>query len=165
MSLLLTLLYDQSLKNQGSVRKALDGLRRRLFKPPATSLRDAAPPTTAYDRLAPSGLEVRTLVSAEHGGMVHFRLPAGQTSRAVAQRQVAEIWYILNGEGRMWRKLGPEEVLRDLRPGVSLTIPAHAQFQVCNDGPTPLEAVGVTMPKWTGDTEAGIVDGRWPPTL
>ncbi|HVZ08830.1 hypothetical protein [Rhodopila sp.] len=51
------------------------------------------------DVLAPDGAEVRVLLARAGGSMAHFRLPAGQVSRAVRHRTVEEIWYILSGTG------------------------------------------------------------------
>jgi mannose-6-phosphate isomerase-like protein (cupin superfamily) len=94
--------------------------------------------------------------------MVHCTLPAGKTSLAVAHRAVEEIWYFLEGQGQVWRKLGEREEVVDASPGISLTIPADAHFQFRNSGDTPLRFVLTTMPPWPGDSEAYRVPGHWP---
>ena len=121
-----------------------------------TRLRSEAP-----DVLAPDGSEVRILASASRGSMAQFRLPPGAVSKAVAHRTVEEVWLVLRGRGRMWRKLGPEEATVDLLPGVSIAIPVGASFQFRNDGDLPLDCVGVTMPPWPGMDEAYAVEGVW----
>lgn len=93
--------------------------------------------------------------------MAHFRLLPGQVSMAVAHRTVEEVWYVTEGQGRMWRKLAESEGVIDLVPGLSLTIPVGAHFQFRNDGVTPLDIVGVTMPPWPGADEAYEVSGKW----
>lgn len=118
-----------------------------------------------HDAIAPDGSEVRILCAGGRGSMAHFRLPPGAVSRAVAHRTVEEVWYVLAGQGRMWRCLGDKEEVVELRPGLSLTIPTGAGFQFRCDGAEPLEAVGVTMPPWPGETEAYPVDGVWPPRV
>ena len=115
----------------------------------------------AYDVLAPDGSEVRILASATRGSMAHFTLPPGQVSLAVAHRMVEEVWYIVSGEGRMWRKSGDVESIVDLRAGLSLTIPVGTAFQFRCDGDVALKAVGVTMPPWPGMDEAYEVAGKW----
>ena len=115
----------------------------------------------AADVLAPDGSEVRLLASASRGSMAQFRLPPGAVSIAMAHRTVEEVWLVLQGRGRMWRKLGAEEATVDLLPGVSITIPVGASFQFRNDGDQPLDCVGVTMPPWPGMDEADAVDGVW----
>lgn len=113
------------------------------------------------DVIAPDGSEVRILAAASRGSMAHFSLPPGAVSKAVAHRTVEELWLVLGGRGRMWRKLGAREETVELHPGVSLSIPAGAHFQFRNDGDEPLHCVGVTMPPWPGMDEAHEVDGVW----
>lgn len=116
----------------------------------------------AADVLAPDGSEVRLLATAVRGSMAHFQLAPGQVARAVSHRTVEEVWYVVAGQGRMWRAgEGAEEVV-DLRPGMSVTIPVGTRFQFRNDGAEPLGVVGVTMPPWPGDDEAYLVEGPWP---
>jgi mannose-6-phosphate isomerase-like protein (cupin superfamily) len=121
-----------------------------------TKLRSAAP-----DVMAPDGSEVRILASAARGSMAQFTLPPGAVSKAVAHRTVEEVWLVVSGTGRMWRRLGQEEETVTLSPGVSLAIPVGAHFQFRNDGDAPLECVGVTMPPWPGMDEAYEVEGIW----
>ncbi|HEY0182462.1 MAG TPA: cupin domain-containing protein [Rhodopila sp.] len=115
-----------------------------------------------HDVLAPDGSEVRILLSLAGGSMAHFRLPAGQISRAVRHRTVQEIWYIVSGEGEMWRSREGDAAIVPLAPGTCLTIPVRTSFQFRSTGDAPLAAVAVTMPPWPGDDEAEIVDGKWP---
>jgi mannose-6-phosphate isomerase-like protein (cupin superfamily) len=115
----------------------------------------------ANDVIAPDGSEVRLLASGERGSMAHFTLPAGQVAVAVAHHTVEEVWFILEGEGEMWRKTGDDETVTPLRAGVSLTIPVATQFQFRNTGAAPLKAVAVTMPPWPGMDEAYTVKGKW----
>lgn len=114
-----------------------------------------------YDVLAPDGSEVRLLAASERGSMAHFTLPPGQTSLAVAHRSVEEIWYIVEGQGQMWRKSAEGETITELCVGLSLTIPVGTHFQFRCRGNTALKAVAVTMPQWPGMDEAYEVAGRW----
>lgn len=114
-----------------------------------------------YDVLAPDGSEVRILASTERGSMAHFTLPPGQVSVAVAHCSVEEIWYIIAGQGLMWRKSGDMESVTELNAGLSLTIPVGTEFQFRNNGEQALMAVAVTMPPWPGMDEAVFVDGKW----
>jgi mannose-6-phosphate isomerase-like protein (cupin superfamily) len=119
----------------------------------------------APDAVAPDGSDVRVLVGLEAGGMAHFELGPGRTSRAVTHRTVEEIWYFVSGRGEMWRKRdGIEEVL-DVGPGVCLAIPLGTHFQFRALGYGPLAAIGVTMPPWPGEGEAVPVEGKWRPVL
>jgi mannose-6-phosphate isomerase-like protein (cupin superfamily) len=113
------------------------------------------------DVVAPDGSDVRVLLGLGGGGMAHFTLAPGQTSRAVAHRTVEEIWFVVSGRGEMWRKHGPREETTPLEPGLCLTIPLGTHFQFRTVGAEPLAAVAVTMPPWPGDDEAFTVDGPW----
>jgi mannose-6-phosphate isomerase-like protein (cupin superfamily) len=116
------------------------------------------------DVIAPDGSEVRILLAARGGSMAHFRLPAGQVSRAVRHRTVDEIWFILSGRGEMWRSAGGRDEIAALVPGACLTIEAGTTFQFRAAADAPLAAVAVTMPPWPGDAEAEPAEGRWTPS-
>jgi len=115
--------------------------------------------------IAPDGSEVRVLCQLSRGGLAVFSLPPNAVSKAVAHRTVEEVWYIISGIGRMWRKLGEYEEIVELTPGVSLTIPTGTHFQFRCDEHEPLTAIGATMPPWPGESEAYFVDGTWLPTV
>jgi mannose-6-phosphate isomerase-like protein (cupin superfamily) len=114
------------------------------------------------DAVAPDGSDVRVLLQLNRGGMAHFELAPGRVSRAMAHHAAEEIWYILAGEGQMWRRQGERQETVSLAPGSCLSIPAgtHFQFRATEGG--PLTIVGVTMPPWPGDDEAYEVPGAWP---
>ena len=115
-----------------------------------------------HDTLAPDGSEIRLLSATSRGSMVHCTLNPGEVSLPVAHRTVEEVWYFLEGAGQVWRKLGDEEQLVDVAPGVSLSIPVGAHFQFRTTGDRPLRFLIVTMPPWPGEDEAYRVPGRWP---
>jgi mannose-6-phosphate isomerase-like protein (cupin superfamily) len=115
----------------------------------------------ARDVLAPDGSEVRILASTARGSMAHFTLPPGQVSIAVAHHTVEEVWFILEGEGEMWRSTDGVETITALKSGLSLTIPVGTHFQFRNVGEGALKALGVTMPAWPGMEEAYAVKGKW----
>jgi mannose-6-phosphate isomerase-like protein (cupin superfamily) len=114
------------------------------------------------DAAAPDGSDVRELLRLARGGMAHFELGAGRTSRAVAHRTVEEIWYILSGRGEMWRRQGDRQETVTLAPGTCLSIPVGTHFQFRSADAAALAAVAVTMPPWPGQDEAYEVTGPWP---
>lgn len=114
--------------------------------------------------VAPDGSDVRVLLGLDGGGMAHFELGPGETSRAVTHRTIEEIWFFLGGRGEMWRKLGEHEECVPVERGVCLTIPLGTHFQFRAFGYQPLSAIGVTMPPWPGEGEAYEIPGKWPPT-
>jgi mannose-6-phosphate isomerase-like protein (cupin superfamily) len=115
----------------------------------------------ARDVVAPDGSDVRILLQLGRGGMAHFELAAGRVSRAVAHHSVDEIWYVLRGQGQMWRRQAEREETVPLEPGTCVSIPAGTHFQFCSTSAGPLAAVGVTMPPWPGQDEAYEVPGVW----
>jgi mannose-6-phosphate isomerase-like protein (cupin superfamily) len=113
---------------------------------------------------APDGSDVRVLLGLAGGGMAHFELGPGRTSRAVVHRTVEEIWFFLRGRGQMWRATDDAEEVVDVEAGVCLTIPVGTRFQFRALGEEPLSAIGVTMPPWPGPDEAVATDGPWTPS-
>ncbi len=113
------------------------------------------------DVKAPDGSDVRLLLSLAGGSMAHFSLAPGNVSRAVRHRTVEEIWYIISGEGEMWRRAGDTQEVTRLQSGISLTIPCGTRFQFRASGQQPLEAIAITMPPWPGEQEAVFVEGLW----
>src|SRR5487761_1362561 len=118
----------------------------------------------APDAIAPDGSAVRVLCGLSRGGLALFTLAPGAVSKAVAHRTVEEVWFVVSGNGRMWRRLDGQEEIVDLGPGVSLSIPVGAHFQFRCDGPQPLLVLGATMPPWPGPDEAYPVEGVWDAT-
>lgn len=115
--------------------------------------------------VAPDGSDVRVLLTLSAGGLAHFELAAGATSRPVAHRTVEELWFFVSGRGEMWRKQGAREEVVPVEAGVCLSIPVGTHFQFRALGQGPLSALGVTMPPWPGADEAYTVPGIWGPTV
>jgi mannose-6-phosphate isomerase-like protein (cupin superfamily) len=113
------------------------------------------------DHTAPDGSEIRLFPTMKGGGLCHCTLREGKTSSPVCHETVEEIWYILSGEGEIWRRLNDHEEIDPVRPGTALTIPPQTQFQFRNLGPKPLCILITTMPPWPGPQEAVPVTGYW----
>ncbi|WP_211268866.1 cupin domain-containing protein [Actinoplanes subtropicus] len=133
-----------------------------MLEPFETLTLDGAPVVDA-----PDGSAVRPLcVIPGAGSFAHFSLAAGEVARAVVHATVQEIWYVVGGDGTMWRRSGSITETVGLRPGVCLTIPVGTAFQF-RAGAAGLEVVAATMPPWpvASLTEATPVDGPWEPTF
>lgn len=113
------------------------------------------------DAIAPDGSEVRILCATSRGGMASFTLAPGAVPKAVAHHTVREIWYVVSGRGRLWRKRGAAEAITDLAPGVSVAIAPGTHFQSRCDGAEALSILAAMMPPWPGEGEAYFVDGKW----
>ena len=110
---------------------------------------------------APDGSRVQVLLRLQGGSMATFTLQPGQVSAAVTHRTVEELWYVVSGRGRMWRRDATREQVVDLEAGLCLSVPLGTAFQFRCEGDVPLVAVAVTMPPWPGESEAVWVDGAW----
>jgi mannose-6-phosphate isomerase-like protein (cupin superfamily) len=128
--------------------------------PLATKSLGAAP-----DATAPDGAAVRLLLALNGGSMAHFELPADAVSHAVKHRTVEEIWYVLSGQGRLWRRHGGGERIEALNPGTAVAIPLGTAFQYRAEAGAPLAFVAITMPPWPGMDEALPAAGPWAPTV
>ena len=125
--------------------------------------------------IAPDGSEVRLLLTDEHGAtrcsVVEVSIGPGAASRPVRHRTVEEAWYVVEGEGEVWRcppdcsveKASPARV----SAGDALVIPTGWAFQFRALPEAGLRFICVTMPPWPGMDEAVEVveGGPWPPTL
>jgi mannose-6-phosphate isomerase-like protein (cupin superfamily) len=120
---------------------------------------------TRPDAKSPAGAEIRYLVSGPRGNMIHSTVPPHKINRATVHATVSEFWYILEGNGEIWRDDGAESGVSVLLPGTAIDIPAGTSFQYRNTGDTDLKFVCIAMPPWPGDSEATFVTGIWQPTL
>ena len=61
----------------------------------------------APDATAPEGSEIRLLAGESQGAskssLVEVTLGAGKVSRPARRRTVEEVWYVLEGVGKVWR--------------------------------------------------------------
>ena len=119
----------------------------------------------AADEIAPDGSQVRVLSRVPRGSMGHFTISARQTIRAVRHKTVDELWFVLEGDGEMWREMDGQSSVTTFKSGVSLVIPVGVTFQVRNTGDSDICVIGQTMPAWPNNDEAEYVDGPWTPTL
>ena len=114
------------------------------------------------DATAPDGSEIRLIIDHRHGteraSLCEVTLPAGQVSRPVWHRTVEEVWYILEGEGQVWRcppNANPGSVkAAAVRPGDALTIPTGWRFQFGAGADRDLRVLCYTAPPWPRPEEA-----------
>jgi mannose-6-phosphate isomerase-like protein (cupin superfamily) len=86
-------------------------------------------------RLAPDGSEMRLLPERDSGRVAHSRLPAGSVALAVRHPRVQELWYVLGGEGEMWRSAGEQAEVRRPCSGDRTHYPAGDELPVPEHGP------------------------------
>jgi mannose-6-phosphate isomerase-like protein (cupin superfamily) len=117
------------------------------------------------DARSPAGAEIRYLMDGTTGNMIHSTVPPRQVNRATVHATVSEFWYVLSGQGEIWRSDGEESRTVDLKPGTSIDIPVGTSFQYRNTGDGILEFICIAMPPWPGDEEATTVAGPWQPAV
>ena len=61
---------------------------------------------TAERGRSPLGAYIRRLMDGTHGNMIHSTVPPGMVGRACHFRTIEEYWYVLSGEGEIWRSAG-----------------------------------------------------------
>jgi mannose-6-phosphate isomerase-like protein (cupin superfamily) len=114
------------------------------------------------DDTAPDGSKIFRLLDQRQGlvkaGICEVELGAGMVSKPVWHHTVEELWYILAGEGLVWR-CPPDEpatggFTKRIRRGDALLIPTgwRFQFQAEHDG--PLRFLCFDAPPWPGKEEA-----------
>ena len=59
---------------------------------------------TAERGRSPLGAYIRFLADGPHGNMIHSTVPPGMVGRACHFRTIDEYWYVLSGEGEVWRR-------------------------------------------------------------
>ena len=98
--------------------------------------------------------------------MIHSTAPPGMVGRACHFQTIEEFWYVLSGEGEIWRRASDDrESVTRLIPGACIDIPRGTAFQYRCSGTVPLVFICTAMPAWPGDDEAMIIDGPWTPCV
>ena len=113
------------------------------------------------DLTAPDGSEIRLLVDVRHGAtnssLVEVTLGSGEVTRPARHRTVEEVWYVLEGQGRVWRcplETDPEAVEPvEVRAGDALAIPTGWRFQFQAGPAQTLRFLCYTTPPWPGPAE------------
>ena len=112
------------------------------------------------DAKSPAGAEIRYIMDSERGNMIHSTVPPHQVNIATVHATVSEFWYVLEGNGEIWRDNGEESCVSELVPGTSIDIPVGTAFQYRNVSDVDLKFICIAMPPWPGDEEANAYPGN-----
>lgn len=121
-------------------------------------------PEKADDK-SPAGAAIRYMMDGATGNMIHSTVPPRQINRATVHASVSEFWYVLEGQGEIWRDDGRESSVTSLTAGTAIDIPVGTAFQYRNISDSDLKFICVSMPRWPGDQEATFIEGIWQPTV
>ena len=108
---------------------------------------DEVPAFTTKD-----GSEIRELLAHRNScirqqSLAEARLPVGASTTPHHHPRTEEIYYILQGVGRM--RIGTEH--RDVRPGDAIAIPPGAEHQITNTGQEVLTFLCCCAPPYEDD--------------
>ena len=65
------------------------------------------------DAKSPAGVDIRYLMDGVTGNMIHSTVPPHQINKATVHATVSEFWYVLEGNGQIWRDDGVESCIVD----------------------------------------------------
>jgi len=119
---------------------------------------------TFIDYLAPDNSEIRLLKDGSNGGLCECTLGPGAVTKPVSHKVVEEAWYVVSGNGKLWRQLKGKSTEINIKAGDSVLIPFGTEFQFTAGKKQPLVMLLATMPPWGAEIEAGGPNegtGRW----
>ena len=112
-------------------------------------------------RTAPSGnVDIRMLPNLPSGEITHAQVASRSTSSSAFLDSMTEFFYVLDGEGQLWRQFGKDEEVIELKQGRCVSIPAkvHYQFQCTTP---PLSFLVVVAPRWDVKSWHEVSEGYW----
>lgn len=116
---------------------------------------------TEADRLSPSNAsEIRLLPSFPEGEIVHATAFAGQPSQPARIEGFGEMFYILEGEGELWRATGELESVTPLAARGCVTIPPGIDYQYRAAG-GPMKFLVATAPRFVERNWHAAGRGYW----
>jgi mannose-6-phosphate isomerase-like protein (cupin superfamily) len=116
----------------------------------------AAPPFTTKD-----GSEIRELLAHRNSAirnqsLAEARLPAGAATQAHFHPRAEEIYFLLEGRGRMQI----EDGVREVGPGDAIAIPSGMRHQITNTGSETLRFLCCCAPCY--EHEDTVMVDNWP---
>ena len=114
------------------------------------------------DYVSPGGAsEIRLLPSFAEGEIVHAHTQAGATSVAAALSGLGELFFVLRGEGELWRSTGDLDDLTRLVPDRCVSIPPGVAYQYRAE--SDLDMLVATAPRWSRENWAETERAYWDP--
>ena len=131
---------------------------------PLTSLAGQIPRICGQDpdEIAPDGSLIYWLRRNEYASTCLCVLPPGHQSLPARHPRLQELWYVMSGQGQLYRSSANGGLPVALRAGVGVSIAAGEVFQFCAHRDSALTIHITTTPPWAGehDVETGLT-GYW----
>lgn len=116
------------------------------------------------DAVSPGGgAEIRHILSSPQGDLTHAVCPAGHVAPTHHLPELDEAYYVLAGEGEIWRATDEREAVTALRPGRWVQLPAGLRFQYRANRGSSLVFLVVVLPSWAPELFHTVPDGLWRP--
>ena len=117
------------------------------------------------DAVSPGGgAEIRHIVSSPLGDLTHAVCPSGHVAPTHHLPELDEEYYVLAGEGEIWRATDEREAVTALRPGRWVQMPAGVRFQYRANRGSSLVFLVVVLPGWAPELFHTVPDGLWSAT-
>ena len=115
------------------------------------------------DSVSPGGgAEIRHIITSPPGDLTHAVCPAGYVAPTHHLPELDELYYVLAGEGEIWRETDARAGVTALRPGRWVQLPAGMRFQYRANCGSSLVFLVVVLPSWRPDLFHTLPEGLWP---
>jgi mannose-6-phosphate isomerase-like protein (cupin superfamily) len=115
------------------------------------------------DAVSPDGsADIRYLLKSPQGDVTHAVCRTGQVAPTHHLPELDEAYYVLAGEGEIWRATPSREAVTSLRPGRWVQMPAGMKFQYRANKGSSLVLLVMVLPSWRPELFHTVPGGRWP---
>jgi mannose-6-phosphate isomerase-like protein (cupin superfamily) len=120
-------------------------------------------PASPDDVSPDGGAEIRHLLVSPRGDLTHAVCLEGSTSGVHHLPELDEGYFVLSGEGEIWRQTDERDGVTALRPGRWVAMPAGMRFQYRANLGSNVVFLVVVLPSWRKDLFHIVDGGRWQP--
>jgi mannose-6-phosphate isomerase-like protein (cupin superfamily) len=115
------------------------------------------------DAVSPGGgAEIRQLLSSPNGDLTHAVCRAGEEAPSHHLPELDEQYFILAGEGEIWRATDDREATTTLQPGRWVELPRGMRFRYRANRGTSLVFLVVVLPSWSPERFHTLHAAPWP---
>ena len=116
------------------------------------------------DAVSPGGgAQIRYILKSQQGDLTHAVCPAGTVAPTHHLPELDEAYFVLAGQGEIWRRAEGREAITALRPGRWVQMPAGTLFQYRAGREASLVFLVAVLPSWEPELFHTVDDGVWVP--